>query len=135
MEDLIQQCKEANEQLAEVRKKTYEMVKNLVKSYLEETGYEYIDFAMDEHPMYTDPDTGFGECYYGAKVVDDKLLMTKDENCDNDTEFNDDWKYFDNVDLNQVYDCIIKTVDEYYSIWIEEDQYLAYLDSIESENN
>ena len=135
MEELIQQCKEANEQLAEVRKKTYEMVKNLVKSYLEETGEEYIEFEMDERPMYTNPDTGFGECYYGAKVVDDKLLMTKDENCDNDTEFNDDWKCFDNVDLNQVYDCIIKTVDEYYFTWIEDDLYWAYLDSMESENN
>ena len=133
MEDLIKRCKEANEQLDEVKKQTYDMVKELVKGYQEESGDEFIEFEIDERPLYADPETGFLECYYGAKVVEDKLLMTKDENCEDDNEYNEDWRYRDAVDLNQVYKCIIETVEGYHDEWMEV-AYEAYLDYNDSEN-
>lgn len=133
MEDLIKRCKEGNAQLSEIQKKTYEMVKDLLKRLQEETGEEYIEFEMDERPMYTDPDTGFGECYYGAKVVDDKLLMTKDDGCEETNEYNEDWRYCDAVNLDQVYKCIINTVEGYYAEWMDE-VYMAYLDYEDGEN-
>lgn len=124
MENLIKRCKETNGQLSEIQKQMYEMAKELVKRYQEETGDDYIEFERDGRPLYSNNETGFLECYYRAKVVDDKLLMTKDDGSEKFNVYNEDWRYCDAVDLSQVYECIINRV---------ETDYLFYLENIKDE--
>ena len=134
MEEQIKRCKETNKQLSETQKLMHEMVKELVKRCQLELEEEYIEFDIDERPLYANPETGYLECYYRAKVVDDKLLMTKDDGEEEYNEYNDDWSHSDAIDLHQVYDCIIKTV-EAYLVQMEEQAYWAYVDYDDAENS
>lgn len=133
MEEQIKRCKETNKQLSETQKLMHEMVKELVKRCQLELEEEYIEFDIDERPLYADPETGYLECYYRAKVVDDKLLMTKDDGEEEYYEYNDDWSHRDVIDLHQVYDCIIKTVEAYLAE-MEEQAYWAWVDYDDAEN-
>ena len=134
MEEQIKRCKETNKQLSETQKLMHEMVKELVKRCQLELEEEYIEFDIDERPLYADPETGYLECYYRAKVVDDKLLMTKDDGEEEYNEYNDDWSHSDAIDLHQVYDCIIKTVEGYLAE-MEEQAYWAWVDYDDAENS
>ena len=134
MEEQIKRCKETNKQLSETQKLMHEMVKELVKRCQLELEEEYIEFDIDERPLYADPETGYLECYYRAKVVDDKLLMTKDDGEEGYNEYNDDWSHRDAIDLHQVYDCIIKTVEAYLAE-MEEQAYWAWVDYDDAENS
>ena len=137
MEDLIKRCKETHGQLSEIHKQMYEMAKELVKRYQEETGEDYIEFERDGRPLYSNNETGFLECYYRAKVVEDKLLMTKDDADEEHNEYNEDWRYCDGVDLAQVYECIINRVEIDYLFYLEtikDDLYWEYLDGKEGED-
>ena len=134
MEEQIKRCKETNKQLSEIQKLMHEMVKELVKRCQLELEEEYIEFDIDERPLYADPETGYLECYYRAKVVDDKLLMTKDDGEEENNEYNDDWSHRDAIDLHQVYDCIIKTVEAYLPE-MEEQAYWAWVDYDDAENS
>ena len=137
MENLIKRCKETNGQLSEIQKQMYEMAKELVKRYQEETGEDYIEFERDGRPLYSNNETGFLECYYRAKVVEDKLLMTKDDGSEKFNVYNEDWRYCDAVDLSQVYECIINRVETDYLFYLEnikDDLYWEYLDGKEGGN-
>ena len=120
--------------MSETQKLMHEMVKELVKRCQLELEEEYIEFDIDERPLYADPETGYLECYYRAKVVDDKLLMTKDDGEEEYNEYNDDWSHRDAIDLHQVYDCIIKTVEGYLAE-MEEQAYWAWVDYDDAENS
>lgn len=137
MENLIKRCKETNGQLSEIQKQMYQMAKELVKRYQEETGDDYIEFERDGRPLYSNNETGFLECYYRAKVVDDKLLMTKDDGSEKFNVYNEDWRYCDAVDLSQVYECIINRVETDYLFYLEnikDELYWELPDEIEAED-
>jgi hypothetical protein len=137
MEDLIKRCKETNGQLSEIQKQMYEMVKELVKRYQEETGEPFVEFERDGRPLYSNNETGLLECYYRAKVADDKLLMTKDDGSEKFNVYNEDWRYGDAVDLDQVYACIINKVEIDYLFYLEnikDELYWELPDEIEAED-
>lgn len=137
MENLIKRCKETNGQLSEIQKQMYQMAKELVKRYQEETGEDYIEFERDGRPLYSNNETGFLECYYRAKVVEDKLLMTKDDGSEKFNVYNEDWRYCDAVDLSQVYECIIDRVETDYLFYLEnikDELYWEWLDEKEGGN-